>query len=426
MADQSLKHMSSISALTPARERQSRLSQHLRTTDYRLGSRSPNSIPSSPTSVHSSSSAIFERDIEPIVSPSPPHNHAHPRDPHRIPRAKTTEQLEHNVPSVLDSAASILAGIQDGTDPSEVAVLAPATTATSLFERTSGFASPIGSFRSRSPSPLGSRSPGVLLSIPQPNSQQLPPLPSITTAPLNSGVVKPAVQTDTATTTTTEATPSIMTPTSAYFTSHSTPESSPQLSRDQPLPSSQSPQRSLSASPPPITTPSAQPQSSSPLAHAHAHPHPTTSHPPSPHHIPTKRLSFMSYSDLLTSTPASTLPLTSLTISASSVEPPPHIPTVSGFTFSQAQAQHHAHLHSASASVRGLNLSPGPASPTSIISAGAPAPAAGHAQSPSHGPAGKRDSVILLDDVGGEWEREGLGRGLEERLEALMPIGAKS
>ena len=24
------------------------------------------------------------------------------------------------------------------------------------------------------------------------------------------------------------------------------------------------------------------------------------------------------------------------------------------------------------------------------------------------------------DDVGGEWEREGLGRGLEERLEALM------
>ena len=26
----------------------------------------------------------------------------------------------------------------------------------------------------------------------------------------------------------------------------------------------------------------------------------------------------------------------------------------------------------------------------------------------------------LVNDVGGEWEREGLGRGLEERLEALM------
>lgn len=27
------------------------------------------------------------------------------------------------------------------------------------------------------------------------------------------------------------------------------------------------------------------------------------------------------------------------------------------------------------------------------------------------------------DDLGGEWEREGLGRGLEERLEALTPVG---
>ena len=26
----------------------------------------------------------------------------------------------------------------------------------------------------------------------------------------------------------------------------------------------------------------------------------------------------------------------------------------------------------------------------------------------------------LVNDVGGEWEREGLGKGLEERLEALM------
>jgi hypothetical protein len=29
----------------------------------------------------------------------------------------------------------------------------------------------------------------------------------------------------------------------------------------------------------------------------------------------------------------------------------------------------------------------------------------------------------MMDDVGGEWEREGLGRGLEERLEALAGIG---
>lgn len=33
---------------------------------------------------------------------------------------------------------------------------------------------------------------------------------------------------------------------------------------------------------------------------------------------------------------------------------------------------------------------------------------------------GKRDSIAMLDDLGGEWEREGLGKGLEERLEALI------
>jgi hypothetical protein len=32
---------------------------------------------------------------------------------------------------------------------------------------------------------------------------------------------------------------------------------------------------------------------------------------------------------------------------------------------------------------------------------------------------GKRDS--MFDDVGGEWEREGLGKGLEERLDELLP-----
>lgn len=33
---------------------------------------------------------------------------------------------------------------------------------------------------------------------------------------------------------------------------------------------------------------------------------------------------------------------------------------------------------------------------------------------------GKRDSIAMLDNVGGEWEKEGLGRGLEERLDALV------
>jgi hypothetical protein len=29
---------------------------------------------------------------------------------------------------------------------------------------------------------------------------------------------------------------------------------------------------------------------------------------------------------------------------------------------------------------------------------------------------------LFINDAGGEWEREGLGQGLEERLESLMPI----
>jgi len=30
---------------------------------------------------------------------------------------------------------------------------------------------------------------------------------------------------------------------------------------------------------------------------------------------------------------------------------------------------------------------------------------------------------LFIDDAGGEWEREGLGQGLEERLETLMAVG---
>ena len=36
----------------------------------------------------------------------------------------------------------------------------------------------------------------------------------------------------------------------------------------------------------------------------------------------------------------------------------------------------------------------------------------------------KRDSILVFDNAGGEWEREGHGRGLEERLEALVIPGA--
>jgi len=97
----------------------------------------------------------------------------------------------------------------------------------------------------------------------------------------------------------------------------------------------------------------------------------------------------MSYSDLLSSTPASTQPLSSLTTCASLADPPSHLASVSG-------------LHIVNSS--GVHESPF-------------LPFSGHGGL-------KGDNITMLDNVGGEWEREGLGRGLEERLEALVIPGA--
>ncbi|KAF8989493.1 hypothetical protein BDQ17DRAFT_1373127 [Cyathus striatus] len=272
-----LKHQTSNNAIGADahnhRTKKAAPPHHLRTNEALLGAHSPSSMPSSPASIRSISSAIFERDIEPISPPmlSPPN-----QNPHRIPRARSTEQLEHAVPSVLDSAAAVLASIAD----EEVEVVAPvnmSVDAVGLSPR-SGFASPIGSLRSRTPSIVA------------------PP------SPRNTGE------------------PSALSLTSSSSTT-----------------------------------------STSPTGTAHV----------------SKRLSFMSYSDLLSSTPATSQPLSSLTTSASTQDPPPHIPTVTQ-----------------------IALSPAGSRPPSIRGR-------------------KRDS-ILIDDVGGEWEREGLGRGLEERLEEAV------
>ncbi|KAJ3548111.1 hypothetical protein NMY22_g1396 [Coprinellus aureogranulatus] len=61
-----------------------------------------------PVGLYSSPSAIFEHDIEPVLLPSPPSLSRKPLDPPRIPRVKSTEQLDQAVPSVLGSAAEIL------------------------------------------------------------------------------------------------------------------------------------------------------------------------------------------------------------------------------------------------------------------------------------------------------------------------------
>ncbi|KAG1727427.1 hypothetical protein EDB19DRAFT_1914241 [Suillus lakei] len=365
-----LRRMTSNSTLlTPQKDstREHRLSthpsQHLNT---RMGSRSPSSIPSSPTSAHSSSSAIFERDIEPMHPPSPP---SHP-NPHRIARAKGTEQLEHSVPSVLDSAASILAASSPMEDD-HISVVSPARDRDRLA--TSGFASPIGSLRSRSPSPTGRTS--LLLSIP---TQQGPISPlNISTPGVGAGSPQRlSIQTSPlafplkqSTSSKASAPPSISTPASVYYSTLTSAESSPTTTTVEHPPTTLPPTSISTLSPSSTYT-------SSPYSRPI-----TISHPPSPTHGPNKRLSFMSYADLLASTPASMVPLSSFT-SCATPDPPPHIPGVEGYALNQHDA--------ASLSSRG------------------------------------RDSITLLDDVGGEWQREGLGRGLEERLEALMILPSRA
>ena len=289
--------------------------------------------------------------------------------------------------------------------------------------RSSGFASPIGSFRSRSPSPLGlrlgsgplasagHRAADLLLSIPQPTQQQQPHSMSAIATPLSgspqsnaSGIpgasVRPTVHTQITEPEQNylhvESTPSIVTPTSAYFTSTASADgesSSPTATSHD-----GHHQANLATTAPaalPTMPPAAAPTASSPLSHLST----GTSHPPSPSHGANKRLSFMSYSDLLTSTPASTLPLSMLTTSASSIDPPPHLPSLT-----QVHYHHHPATPSATASIRGFPI-------------GLNGPGHGHV-APRHGV--KQDSLSIFDDVGGEWEREGFGKGLEERLEASI------
>ncbi|KAI9445426.1 hypothetical protein H4582DRAFT_2117731 [Lactarius indigo] len=346
-----LRHIST-GTLTPQKDfvRERKLSaQHL---GIRVGSRSPTSIPSSPTSVHSSSSAIFERDIEPIT-PSPPHlSH-----PHRTPRGKATEQLDHAVPTVLDSAAAVLSS---PTDDQLIAVVAPVTTELSSFSNLSSRLS------SRSPSPTYGRANVPLMNLPSPSPSLTLPLPA------HPGAQKLTVQTP-------PGGPNIdatgvpsPTPTTSYFGL---------VTRDpgtdvQPTPTTVA-HTDLTASSQ-RSSPSVRPVS--PLA---------LSHPPSPH-ASTKRLSFLSYTDLLTSVPSSTLPLSSLTTSATVSDPPPHLLTVLGI-------------------------------PQQVGSGSTGA-------SPRNSFYGDRDvregrEGLFIDDGGGEWEREGLGQGLEERLESLMVIG---
>ncbi|KIK70005.1 hypothetical protein GYMLUDRAFT_34421 [Collybiopsis luxurians FD-317 M1] len=550
-----LRHVTSSSALSPTPRspptstsgtRSNRVSAH-------YPSMSSTSIPSSPTSVHSSSSAIFERDIEPLptspsnlltsqlghaqhpsshLSPtlsqhahfspshlSPTHlSSSHPPNPHHIPRGHTTESLEQNVPSVLDSAAEILSQMQfnssaGGIVGDNLIVEAPAAPRSGKSDgygsgsrdgRSSGWASPrsVGSFRSRSPSPFGQGQGhgqgSLLLSIPpNPNSiiapvsapspqnvPASPPRPTISTSAtvLNSPPKSPRELGKSPNTVPTTLETPVETPTSAYFSVKSD---------DEPNHVDVSEDGSLGDEEPRTTTRDKPPEypwlsstSSSPISPSFANVHPSQqpSSPMSPsspssavmnaspsratigysNPNATKRLSFLSYTDLLTSTPISTLPLSSFTTGAGAGMEPPHITGVgivtaamgegpgtntgvsgkqmsssprSSFIAITGARSHSPPSPSSSPHVQGFT-----GSPIKKSSMNAPMLAAGTEGSTStvtaasggskrnslttnsaKGGNSNRGSIVFLDDlVGGEWEREGLGRGLDERLEGIM------
>jgi hypothetical protein len=197
----------------------------------------------------------------------------------------------------------------------------------------------------------------------------------------------------------------LVTPTTAYYTTASSAASSPGTTTVEHPPLL--PYFPSSSPPAPASQPLTHSQSQSPHLLPIAVPMtaiPSLSHPPSPT-LAQKRLSFMAYSDLLASTPVSLQPLSSFTTSASTAEPPPHIPSLSGF-------HHHPHQH-----YHGTTHTTTSSSAGSIHHWG---PGEGGGPGSMELVERERDSMALLGDVGGEWDRGGFSGSLEERLETAL------
>ncbi|KIJ95497.1 hypothetical protein K443DRAFT_11356 [Laccaria amethystina LaAM-08-1] len=226
-------------------------------------------------------------DIQPRLTSGkiPPMRPTHKRTPSWITFTQLNPISAHlgSVSSVLDSVSSVLASIDDSHAEEQVSVEAPAS-------RNSGFASQL-SFRSRSPSPLGTRNATAGV-VPVHNLLLSPHAPPTTTYDPDADGYGDGGSSSATTTVQEQPLASLPDPNAPFQHSHpSSNTNSPNAGFSPLLPSS---------------------------------------HPPYPTHAAKKRLSFISYSDLLSSTPTSTLPLSSLTTSASTFEPPPHIPSVSG------------------------------------------------------------------------------------------------
>ncbi|KAF8310462.1 hypothetical protein DL93DRAFT_1595742 [Clavulina sp. PMI_390] len=404
---------------------------------------------------HSSSSAIFERDIEPIGFQSSPLKNP---DPHHTSRGQAHEPTEQAVPSVLTSAVSALS-----LAPSNVSV---PTSPSSTFKRRSMY-DDAGEISVISPAPAisnttnahGAGSASLMLSgMITPRSLSRSPSPPATATANNNattttalsqstnsiasstGLVSPISITDISSASRRSTSPR---PLSDAFTSSSPPSAykpipvSAAFSGDAAAPSdlteststssppsTSSPGTAAAATPVPVTStfvPGSGPIPRPRKANSQNSVTPAASSPSTSvlgigigtggedmlalsgvGGGPSNRLSFISYHDLLVSTPLSAAPLSSITSGAAQPQTDPMsiLPGLPG-AGSQAQAPSSTSGQSSPSPTRGRAL-PGP---------GGVAAGVGHATVVGWG---KED--------GGEWEREGLGKGLEERLEEVLKV----
>ncbi|KAG8905600.1 hypothetical protein FRB99_008598 [Tulasnella sp. 403] len=439
--------------------------------NFSPGTRSPSSVgesmPSSPTSIHSSSSAIFERDIEIPLNANSPLQLIH-TDPHHTSRAKVHEPLENNVPSVLTAAVATLSEIDPsgsgsssvvgsptsregrrGVSMDEISIIAPAPLSPHTYT-TSSAASKHQKSRSPSPHilPLPGLPPTTPVRVPRtPHriaSTALPNDPSLTSisaslSNADSQATPQPISPDAGRGTH----PSVIgivppTPNANSFAFNASPRTAYSGGSPSPPSATASP---LIVTPPLPGVPGAIPRSNTTASTSRSPSRPTSvalsleelslaplltttadspipvppdvepialsgnvhPRPPSPNASASlasatanKRLSFISYNDLLNSTPVSSFPLSSVTTSAE----PPHQVDV------QLRTTHRTRTSSRQST---FNRSP-------ISDVFAPSPLE-EAMSEILAKTHSHDTGLK---AGGEWQREGFGTGLEERLEAAL------
>ncbi|WVW82157.1 hypothetical protein I302_104163 [Kwoniella bestiolae CBS 10118] len=384
------------------------------------------SRPSSPSSIHSSGSAIFERDIEfpPVASlslnPNPTHQQQHHTLNHKSSRLSHLSHgsaLDHTVPAVLDDAVEALTaggadGLSRGFEGLEIEAPAPSTIgvgAGMARQPSSGLPRKISSgpqsgnnIHSRSPSPISIASKTSSIASPatsppilgQLNTQQQGGLPGHGQSQLSptageqgfpGTVPRPAMPQRISTGPQVPGGWAFGGGSSAGATSLPAQAESAVAADDRTSsPTSDSPNNAFQT-----LTPTSLPSHISPNKNKH-------------------RISYLSYNDLLLSVPTKVTSLEDITSGNLS---PDHLPgTVSP-----------------SMSTRSPTMSPhnplsGDLSPITTTGPGATPPPQGKQVQPKSSFDGHSQRPGALGGLGfgeGEWEREGLGKGLEQRLEEV-------